>query len=119
MTTKEEDDDVLLREDEAEDDGAPKDLPEAQETPQDYEGQLIPDAGRICPKCHSGDNVRFTSSIDGRQAYCGPCKFDWPLGPPVATIAMPIMGRNATGKQTLQQPDWNLAFEDIDPSGPK
>ena len=96
----------------------PEDLPEAVEAQQTNEGQLIPDAGRICPKCGQ-EASRIVSNLLGRTGFCGPCKFDWPLGPPVAAVSLPLMGRNATGKQSLLQPNWDLAFEDIDPQGPK
>ena len=117
MTT---DVDILLTEDEEIDVNqapAPRDLPEAREVSQDQEGKFISDAGRVCPRC--GAEARIVSNLLGRQAYCGPCKFDWPLGPPVTVIGIPIQGRSVHGKQTVIPTDWDLAFEDIDPHGPK
>src|SRR5574337_1146500 len=109
-----DEEDILLKKEELEvDHTEPGDLPAAQEAVDASEGKLIPDVSRICPSCGK-EASRIVSNLNGRQGYCGPCKVDWPIGPPVASIGLPIKGRNATGKQSVVQPDWNLAFEDID-----
>lgn len=95
----------------------PKDLPAVKEESTAVVDHIIPDAGRICPQCKK-EASRIVSNMLGRQAYCGPCKFDWAIGPPVVTHLPPIFGRGMS-KQTVVGPDWNLANEDIDPQGPK
>jgi hypothetical protein len=108
----------MAKEDDLFEEDAPKDLPEAQTLPIPEESQsIVPDVTRICPKCGK-EASRIVSNLLGRQAYCGPCKFDWPIGPPVVTAMPPILGRGLS-KQTVVQPDWNLAVDEIDPQGPK
>ena len=91
----------------------PEDLPEDKPPTQAQAADvLIPPVTRICPQCKQ-EASRIVSDMSGRVAYCGPCQINWPIGPPLATIAPPTMGRGLS-KQTTMQPDWDLAFQNLD-----
>ena len=100
--------DILLFNEEDEDD--PEDLPPATAKSKDVSAL---DASRICEKC-KGTSIRIVSNYEGRRAWCNECGHNWGIS--LATsqlIPDGLMGRGLN-KRTIVEPDWNLAFEDLD-----
>lgn len=88
---------------------APDDLPSA---PQKEKQATARDASRTCEKCGSTE-VRINNAYDGSRAHCV-CGHSWSL----SMFAVPytpdgLMSRGIT-KRTLVEPDWELAYEDLD-----
>lgn len=69
------------------------------------------DANRYCPTC--GAEARIVSNFDGRRAFCGPCKKDWPISGAVLEV-IPSTGARGLRKITLIEPNWEAAYEDYD-----
>jgi hypothetical protein len=88
-------------------DTTPDDLPEVKEKAS---GNPI-DLGRTCPTCKG--EARVVSNRNGVRAYCGPCKQDWAISGPRDKV-MPHTLPRGISKQTLVQPDWEMAYEFTD-----
>jgi hypothetical protein len=66
---------------------------------------------RVCPDC--GKETRIFSNHTGVKATCNTCKKTWsismmPMNPPV-----PHSPPRGLHKQTLVQPDWDKAYDEI------
>jgi hypothetical protein len=66
---------------------------------------------RYCTQC--GNEARIVSNRLGRTAYCGPCKIHWGISASVQSEVPMAEGRGLS-KQIRVEPDWSLAFEEID-----
>lgn len=68
---------------------------------------------RVCPKCNQ--ECRIVSNELGVSAHCNHCKEFWPisgaLNPP---NKIPLVGPRPMVKQTMVEPDWERAFDDIE-----
>jgi len=66
---------------------------------------------RICPGC--GREGRAVSNRLGVNVHCGPCKRHWPITNsalrPETSEALP----RGFSKQTRVEPNWSIAFDDI------
>lgn len=100
-------DNDLLFLDEDDDEDAPE-LPEAEAASGD--GSIL-DRNRNCPQC--GREARIVSNHLGIRAYCGPCKSGWPVGPNRSLI-QPLIPERGFRRETVVEPDWNLATENLD-----
>ncbi len=92
--------------------GLPGGLPEADPTAT-VEGKPAIETSRTCSDCKTNKHVRIVSNQNGVRAWCRKCKNNWgissnPMAPPQTLI--PPRGLS---KQTLVEPDWNMANEDI------
>jgi len=74
-------------------------------------GERAVDKARKCKQC--GKDARIVSKSGFRQAYCGPCKLTWPIGPAPDLSGPPLNMPRGLSKQTLVEPDWNMAYEEI------
>ena len=97
-------------------DDAPTDLPDAK-------AKIAPrsakEAARICEKCQS-TSVRVWSDAYGQHAQCGHCKHFWGISMAASMIIPSQAFERGLSKQTIVEPDWNLAFEpDIDEPDPE
>jgi hypothetical protein len=92
---------------------APEGLPEVKTSAH---GSAGTDRARICKKC--GQEARIVSNNTGVQAYCGPCKINWPISSQPYKVDLPITAGRGLRKETIVEPDWDMAFQDIgEPSG--
>lgn len=70
------------------------------------------DTARICPTCKQ--EARVVANNLGVRAYCGPCKTDWPITLTPMGPSLPLSMGRGMSKQTLVEPDWSLAWADLD-----
>lgn len=76
-----------------------------------------------CPDCNQ--EGRVVSNHLGKNVYCGPCKKRWPITSVARGERMTPTSPRPLSKETLVEPDWSKAFEDLggDPTndqvGPK
>ena len=87
---------------------APKDLPEVKPAAK----KSVLDAARICPKCGSNE-IRINSSLQDRRAFCG-CGYNWAISMPAVAIMPDRLMERGLRKETLVEPDWETAYEDLD-----
>lgn len=112
----------------------PPALPEIMEAEAEVEVPELPDAvemgggdlpvlekGRVCPTCEG--EARIVSNSNGVSGHCVKCKSSWPLSAASLRPSVPVATPRGISKQTLVEPDWNIAFDDIgggsDPTRPK
>jgi hypothetical protein len=66
---------------------------------------------RICPKCNK--EGRVVSNSLGRSVTCNPCKFSWPISTlPMDQMTKPEDTLRGLSKQTVVEPDWDMAYDD-------
>lgn len=70
------------------------------------------DTARKCDKCGNED-PRIVSNRDGVRAYCV-CGFNWGISLSAVSPNLPLNSGRGISKQTLVEPDWTLADEDLD-----
>ena len=68
------------------------------------------DKARYCPTCRR--EARIVSNTYGIEAYCGPCKKNWPISSTSNVLMTAPNLPRGLSKQTLVEPDWNRAQED-------
>lgn len=68
---------------------------------------------RKCDKC-SGESVRVQSNFQERRAWCNNCGHNWAISMATSMVVRPEVFDRGLSKQTLVEPDWNLAYEDLD-----
>lgn len=74
------------------------------------------DKSRICEKCGKTEKegVRVVSKIGmGVRAYCL-CGHSWGIALSSPNPPIPVTTGRGLSKETLVEPDWNLAFENLD-----
>ena len=65
----------------------------------------------LCPQC--GQKGRTVANSSGVNVFCNACKIHWPIsGIPVAK-QIPLTAPRGLSKQTLVEPDWNMATDQI------
>ena len=77
---------------------------------------------RICDKCGNKE-PRIVSNSLGVSAHC-PCGNKWAFTTRPMAPAIPMAPARGIGKQTLVEPNWDMAFENLggpgnDKIGPK
>jgi len=87
----------------------PTDLPEAKvvvfaKTPLE--------AASTCEKC--GGPTRIVSNYEGRRAWCNKCGHNWGISLAAVSLVPGGLETRGLSKRTLVEPDWNLAYEDLD-----
>lgn len=96
------------------DESAPDDLPAPVGSTAGLKPIEAVEAARTCEKCGS-KNVRIFSNYNGRQAKCTECKHWWSIAMvPAAAIVRGDLNVRGLSKRTVIEPDWNLAYEDLD-----
>jgi len=105
------------------DDRVPKGLPEADPTEALAEAPAVrSERAKICDKC--GERAyRVASGRGGVTAYCA-CGHWWAITSKPVGGTLPLEAPRGLSKQTLVEPDWDKAFEDMegasnDEVGPK
>jgi hypothetical protein len=88
----------------------PEDLPKVK-AKKKVSGPV--DAARTCEKC-KGTSTRIVSNYEGRRAWCNGCGHNWGISMALATVIPDGLEGRGISKRTLVEPDWNLAFEDLD-----
>jgi hypothetical protein len=81
-------------------------LPDVPET-QEKENPI--NKGRRCPQCKK--EARVVSNRSGVQAYCGPCKIDWPISSAARGAEVPLSAPRGLRKETIVEPDWDKAYD--------
>ena len=92
------------------DDQGIEDLPELP-TIEVQPRQRALDTARKCDKC--GKEGRVVSNRNGVRAYCV-CGFNWGISLMALQPSLPLTGGRGISKETLVEPDWSLADEDLD-----
>lgn len=94
-------------------DGPPQNLPPVQErtSGRDAGFDSALQKARLCPGC--GKEGRVVSNRLGVNVYCGPCKRHWPVTNGPLRPETPVSVPRGFRKQTLVEPNWDLAFDDI------
>jgi hypothetical protein len=101
----------------------PTGLPTADPTEEFAETPAVRSAkARTCDKCGNTE-PRVSSGSTGVTAYCS-CGHWWPIASQSLGGSLPIMPPRGLSKQTLVEPDWDKAYEDMegvnnDEVGPK
>lgn len=91
----------------------PTGLPEADPTETQTEDPAIQSAKvRVCNVCGKG-NARISSNYSGVAAHCT-CGNSWPLASSSLAPSFPVAPDRGLSKQTLVEPNWDLAFEDLE-----
>jgi hypothetical protein len=87
------------------------DLPDLPEASPKQRTRAI-DKARVCDKC-KGTEVRIVSKATGVRAFCV-CGHNWGIAMASLNPALPIAGARGISKETLVEPDWNLAVENLE-----
>jgi hypothetical protein len=104
-------------------DRVPKGLPKADPTEELVETPAIrSERVRICDKCGK-KAYRVSSGSSGVAAYCA-CGHWWAISSNAVGGTLPMTPARGLSKETLVEPDWDKAFEDMegarnDEIGPK
>lgn len=92
-------------------DKRPTGLPKADPTATPILKKTV-DRTRHCKQC--GQEGRVVSNSTGVNVYCGPCKIHWPISATPYSSGIPITGPRGLRKETIVEPDWNIADEEDD-----
>jgi hypothetical protein len=92
-------------------DEGPEGLPEELPVVEAEARKTALDTARFCPTCKQ--EARINSNHLGVRAYCNNCRTDWPISGP-AILDLPASLPRGLSKQTLVEPDIQLAFEDVE-----
>jgi hypothetical protein len=91
-------------------DPVPEDLPEVKDAPK---AKSVLQASRVCEKC-GGISIRINSTQEERRAWCNGCGHNWAISMATSAFVPDGMLERGLHKRTLVEPDWSLAFEDLD-----
>lgn len=67
--------------------------------PEQKEIPGLPDAARVCPDC--GREARIVTNQYGTQAFCGPCRKDWPIANPGVYSNVAVLPPRGIHKVTI------------------
>ena len=89
-----------------------EELPELPDVQTGGSGELpVLEKGRICPTCQG--KARIVSNHRGLSGHCFKCKNSWPLASSALQPVSPVAPERGLSRQTVVEPDWNIAFEEI------
>jgi hypothetical protein len=88
---------------------APSGLPPPVASDRDG-GPSAVERARRCPKCHR--DARIVSGQGGIHAFCGPCKYDWPIANSVMHPNTSFTLPRGLSKQALVPMDVSKLYEE-------